>query len=101
MKRCFRKRQVLGALPIEMLRHCLNAVDASAEVDAIQVELEDLIFAKAYSIRTAMTASFAFRAKVGHVREEERSCQLLGQSAAALGQRSACARRGRRHATAR
>mgnify|MGYP003694058615 CR=1 FL=1 len=72
-----------------MLRHRLNAVHASAEVDAIQVELENLILAKAYSIRASDDRLFRFSRERRMRSREERSCQLLGQGAAALGQRSA------------
>ena len=53
----------LGRLAEHALRHRLDAVDAGAEVDAIQVQLEDLLpWSAAASISTASTASRALRA---------------------------------------
>ena len=39
----FRERQVVCRLPEDVPRHVLDAVDARAQVDAVEIELEDLV----------------------------------------------------------
>ena len=72
-----------------MLRHRLDAVHARAEIDAIQVQLEDLLLAETHLDQHGDDRLFRFPRKGGDVGEEERARQLLGQRAAALGERPA------------
>ena len=67
-----------------MLGHRLDAVDAGAEIDAIQVELEDLVLGE-LRFEEQRDAGLLDLAAVGpDVRQEQRSRELLRQRAAAF-----------------
>ena len=74
----------LAGLPNRCLRHRLDAVDAGAEVDAIQVQLEDLLL-RQLRVDHQREHRFVHLAAVGLlVRQEQRARELLRQRAAAL-----------------
>jgi hypothetical protein len=65
-------------------RHGLYAVDAGAEIDAIQIELEDLLLRK-IGVDHEREGGFADLPPVRFlVRQKERAGQLLRQCASAL-----------------
>ena len=83
-ERAFREVQLLRRAPEEMPRHRLHAVDARAQVDAIEVELEHLILAE-LAVDHQRQRRLANLPPVGLlVREKERSRELLRQRAPAL-----------------
>ena len=83
-ERALREVQLLRRPAEQMPRHRLDAVDAGAQIDAIEVELEDLLLGQ-LAVDHQREHRLANLAAVGLlVREEERPRQLLRQRAAAL-----------------
>jgi hypothetical protein len=68
-----------------MIGHGLDAVDPGAEIDAIEIELEDLILGQLDLEQQRDDGFFRFARQGAGVREEECACQLLRQGAAAFG----------------
>src|SRR6516225_8453079 len=68
----------------QMLRHRLDAVHAAAQVDPIQVELEDLPFRELRLDEERNAAFLDLPAERLDVREEERARELLRERASAF-----------------
>ena len=75
---------VLAGLAEEVARHRLDAVDAGAEIDAIQVQLEDLRLGQLRIDHQGEDGLAGLPPVRLLVREEQRPRQLLGQRAAPL-----------------
>ena len=83
-QRALGERQLLRRLAEQVPRHRLDAVDAGAEIDAIEIELEDLRL-RQLRVDHQREHRLASLASVGPlVREEQRPRELLRQRAAAL-----------------
>ena len=67
-----------------MFRHCLDAVDARAQVHTIEIQLEDLRFLQLRFDQQRNRRLFHFAAVASNVREKQRSRELLRQRAAAF-----------------
>ena len=67
-----------------MPRHRLDAVDAGAQVDAVQVQLEDLVLRQLRLEHHGQHRLLELAAVGLAVREEQRARELLGQRAAAF-----------------
>ncbi len=78
-----------AGLPEQVLRHGLDAVHPGAQVDAVQVELEDLFLGELRFDQQRDPALLDLAGEGLHVREEDRAGELLGQGAAALHPRPA------------
>ena len=83
-QRALGHREVLGGLAEHPLRHRLHAVDAGAEVDAVEVQLEDLLLGELRFDQHRQHGLAALAQVAPPVRQEERARQLLGDRAAAL-----------------
>src|SRR5476651_1979066 len=67
-----------------MLRHRLDAIDAGAEVHAVQIELEDLLLGELRLDQQRDAALLDLAAEALDVRQEDRARELLRQRAAAF-----------------
>ncbi len=83
-QRGFRQRQVLRRLPEQILRHRLHAVDAGAQINAVQVQLEDLRFRELRLEQQRDAGLFRLAAVRPYARQEQRACELLRERAAAF-----------------
>src|SRR5437762_620156 len=83
-ERCLSERDRTGRLPKQMLGHCLDAIHARAQIDAVQIELEDLFLAELGLDQDREARLLELAAVRLHVREKQRSRELLGQRAAAF-----------------
>ena len=84
MKRRLRKRDRARRLAEQVLRHRLDAVHARAQIDAIQIELENLPLGELRLDEERDAAFLDLAAERLDVREEERARELLRQRAAAF-----------------
>ena len=83
-ERRLRQRQRARRLAEQMLRHRLDAVHAGAQIDAVQIQLEDLVL-RELRLDQQRDARFLDLAAVGaHVRQKQRARELLRERAAAL-----------------
>ena len=90
-QRALGHREVLGGLAEHPSRHRLHPVDAGAEVDAVEVELEDLLLGELGFDQHRQHGLAALAQVAPPVRQEQRARQLLGDRAAALDRpRRAC-----------
>lgn len=80
--------RLFALFAIKVLRHRFDAVHPRAQVDAIEVELEDFRLAQAHLDQERNDGFFPFAGERGCVGKEERAGELLGQGAAAFGKRS-------------
>ena len=84
-ERGLRQREVEGGLAEHVLRHRLDAVHVAAEVNAIQVQLEDLRLRESLLDHQREHRLLAFaRPVAARRREKQRARQLLRQCAAAF-----------------
>jgi hypothetical protein len=83
-ERALGQRQVFGLLSEQVLRHLFNAVHPGAEIDAIEVQLEDLILVEPHFEHQRQCGFLDFAADGPRIRQEQRARQLLRDGAAAL-----------------
>ena len=74
----------VGAVPEEEPRGAVDAVGAAAEIDAVQVELEDLVLGEAPFEREGEDPFADLAAEAAVVGEEDVAGELLGDGRAAL-----------------
>ena len=84
IERPLRERQALRGPPEQVLRHRLDAVHAGAQIDAIQIQLEDLLLRQLRIDHQREDRLAGLAAVRFPVREKERPRELLRQRAAAL-----------------
>ena len=79
------QRQIGGALTEDVLRHRLDAVDVAAEINAIEVQLENLLFRQALLDHQREDRFLALAEPVAaRGGEKQRARELLRQRAAAF-----------------
>ena len=83
-ERRLRQRERPRRLAEQMLRHRLDAVDARAQIDAVQIELEDLLLGQLRFDQQRDAAFLDLAAEGPDVGEEQRARELLRQRAAAF-----------------
>ncbi len=83
-QRRFGEREIARVLPEQARRHRLDAVEACAEIHAVQVELEDLRLAQARLEHERDDGFLQLAADRSLVREEQRARELLCQRRCAL-----------------
>src|SRR6202049_1129378 len=79
-----RKRQRARRLAEQVLRHRFHAVPPAAQVDTIEVQLEDLLLRELLLEEERNPRFLGLATERPHVRQEERACELLGDGTATL-----------------
>ena len=80
-----RQRQVLCALGEEPARQRLHTVDAGTQIDAVEIELENLILGELLLEEQRDHGFLRLPGDRSLIRQKERACELLRDGAAALG----------------
>jgi hypothetical protein len=83
-QRRLREVEVLRGRREHAARHGVHAVDAAAQVDAVQVELQDLVLAEQLLQQHRQRRFLQLADVAAAVRQEERPRELLAERAAAL-----------------
>ncbi len=78
------QRQFGGALAEDVARHGLDAIDRSAEVDAVEVQLQNLRLGQTLFDHHRENSLFAFSQKIARSRQKKRAGELLRERAAAF-----------------
>src|SRR5262249_4787864 len=84
-ERGFRQRHRARRLSKQMLGHRLDAIHAGAQIDAVQIKLEDLFLGELRLDEDRETGLFELADVALDVGQKQRAGELLGQCAAALG----------------
>jgi hypothetical protein len=85
-QRALGQAELLRALAEQAARHGVHAVDAAAEVDAVQVQLQDLVLGERLLQHERQHRLLGLPPPGAAVGEEERAGELLGEGAAAFRQ---------------
>ena len=84
-ERALGERQIVRRLAEQVLRHLLDAIRAGAEIDAVQVELENLRLGQAQFEQNRQYRFLRLASPRPCVGQEQGARELLGDGASALG----------------